>query len=269
MYVQKTPAVKDDETGIILKYLENTLHDIKTPLSIIFSILQSLELKSDLDLEVKDQILKMKRCCYKISKLIQDVNDSGRIAGGRFNPKYINYDIVFLAESITQSVSPLADRKNIEIIFDTNIEEKIMALDKNIFERILLNLLSNAIKFSKHNSVIQVNLYCSDDIMSMDIIDGGYGISSERLDSIFNRYEYSDTPSNQEGSGIGLDIVKGLIYALNGKITARQNINNSGATIHFHLPVFTVEEEPEETADFYNYSSDSIFQMELSDHMTD
>jgi signal transduction histidine kinase len=264
MCIQKTETAVN-ETGMILKYFENAMHDMKTPFSIIYSLIQSLETRADLSFEALAQISQMKRCCYKISKLMQDVTDSSKIARGRFLPKYTNYDVIYLAESITRSIAPLAERRGITIIFDTNEEEKIIAIDKNIFERILLNLLSNAIKFSRNDSEILVDLYCTEESVSVQIIDNGIGISEEKLAAVFERYEHLDSPANASGSGIGLDIVRDLVSALNGKICARRNSGNAGTTVHFDLPAFTVSEDTAETTPLYEFSAGDIFQIELSD----
>ena len=255
-----------DQLALMVRYFEDAIHDMKTPFSIIYSIIQSLESREDLPSDAVSQIDKMKRACEKITGLIQDVSDSGKLAAGKFYPRYVNYDIVLLAESITQSVAPLAGRKNIDIIFDTNVEEKAMAVDKEIFERIMMNLLSNAIKFSPADSRVDVLLLDYGSMIAVEVCDNGCGISVERAASVFGRYETDRSPMNTDGVGLGLHIVQELVRAMNGDINIRKKISGSGTIMHFELPAVTVEEElPERLVYSKTQAEGHVLQIGLSD----
>ncbi|MCG4720317.1 histidine kinase, partial [Bacteroides intestinalis] len=73
-----------------------------------------------------------------------------------FNPK--NYDIVNFVESICDSVSDFANQNEMDIIFDTDVEEKVIGFNLDKMERIVLNLLSNAFKFNRKGKTIQVTI---------------------------------------------------------------------------------------------------------------
>ncbi|MCG4735295.1 hypothetical protein L0M92_16960, partial [Casaltella massiliensis] len=68
-----------------------------------------------------------------------------KITSGYFEYNPQNYDIVYFVESICQSIVDFAKQKNIEVIFDTDVEEKIISFDLDKMERIILNILSNSI----------------------------------------------------------------------------------------------------------------------------
>ncbi len=255
---------KNDKISLLLKYFEGVVHDMKTPMSVILSILQSLEAENNLPSPIREQLLKIKKNCDKVLEQINNITDLTKISGGYFSPRYINYNIVFLAESVTNSITPLAARKNIAIIFDTNEEEKIMAVDKDIFERILLNLLSNAIKFAPCESVINVNMHISDFVITIDVIDQGCGIQSDMLELVFNRYETTSNMYNENGTGVGLSVVKELLDILDGSISAKQNPDGPGTVMHVELPVFVLDNDIDNV--FQHYDTDNnILQIELSD----
>ena len=87
-------------------------------------------------------------------------------------------------------------------------------------EKIILNLLSNAIKYNKENGSVDVKVEDTDQLIIISVKDTGVGIPKRKLKNIFNRYERAERDSieTKEGSGIGLNIVKQMIEALNGAI---------------------------------------------------
>lgn len=93
--------------------------------------------------------------CTKSAKdatLINNLLDINKIDAGYFQLDLENHNIVSMVEDITTSIIPYAENRNITLLFDTEIEEKYMAIDPNGIERIILNLLSNAIKFTDENT---------------------------------------------------------------------------------------------------------------------
>ncbi|ETJ34969.1 Sensory transduction histidine kinase, partial [human gut metagenome] len=87
---------------------------------------------------------------------------------------------------------------SIELIFDTNVEEKLMAFDKEVMKRILLNLISNAIKFGDKKQKIQIDLNSVDDYVFINVKDEGRGIPRNKLDVIFERFGQVDNSLSRE-----------------------------------------------------------------------
>jgi len=160
-----------------------------------------------------------------------------RIDNGYYELKLGNHDIVNVVEEITLSVAQYTEGKGIELIFDTNCEEHIIACDPEKIERILLNLLSNSIKYTKENGSIRVNLDVNEDNINVSVKDDGEGISKSKLPIIFDRFVQGDSTLTRtcEGSGIGLSLVKSLVEMHDGKI----NVNSEegiGTNFEFYLP---------------------------------
>ncbi len=137
-----------------------------------------------------------------------------------------NYDIVKIVEDITMSTVEHIESKNLNLIFDTEIEEKIIGVDRENMERIMLNLLSNAIKCSNENGTIWVNIYDSGDFIEISVKDNGVGIPEEMQERIFERFVQSSPlfTRTYEGSGIGLSLVKALVDAHGGKIRVESKV---------------------------------------------
>lgn len=218
-------------------------HELKTPLNIIFGAVQLLEkMHSSASLDKYTKI--MKQNCYRLLRLINNLIDINKIEIGFYKLDLHNCDIVKIIEDITLSIVDYTDSKDIELIFDTDIEEKITACDAEKLERVMLNLLSNAIKFTEPGGSILVNIYDKDDSIMISVKDSGIGIPEDMLDKIFETFRQVDSSLRRkaEGSGIGLSLAKSLIEMHGGKISARSSYGK-GSEFIIELPVHLIEEK--------------------------
>ena len=226
----------------------NISHELKTPLNVIFSTNQLMELyfKKDILAENKEKISKniktVKQKCYRFTKLINNIIDISKIDSGFLSINLSNENIVSVVEDIIQSVSEYVKKKNLSITFDTNVEEKIIACDPDKIERIILNLISNAIKFTNPNGSIFVSIIDKGETVELIVKDTGIGINSNCLTNIFKRFHQADKSfsRNAEGSGIGLYLVKSIVELHGGSISVDSKIGE-GSTFKILFPGRTVE----------------------------
>ncbi|AGX44229.1 MASE3 domain-containing protein [Clostridium saccharobutylicum] len=227
----------------------NVSHELKTPLNVIFSTNQLMELYSrDDSLEDnKEKISKsiniIKQNCYRFTKLINNIVDISKMNSGFFKLNLSNENIVEIIEDIVQSVSEYIKGKGLNIIFDTNTEEKIIAFDPEKIERIILNLISNAIKFTNLGGMIFIELIDKGDTIEILVKDTGIGMDKKHLNNIFKRFHQIDKSlsRNAEGSGIGLSLVKSLVKLHGGKISVDSEVGK-GSTFKIELPAKTIED---------------------------
>lgn len=224
-------------------FLINISHDLRSPVNSILSVLQCLKyLNGDNSKEIKEKTNEyrkiIKRNSLKIIKLIDNLIDTTKLEGENYKLNKTNIDIVNVVESIVDSIEVYANQKNINIIFDTNVEEFIINADLEAIDRIVMNLLSNAIKFSPIGEVIEVTLNAEKDKVKISVKDNGMGIAEEEQKKIFNRFEQATNSKRIEGkgSGIGLDLVSYLVKAHGGKIELKSKLNE-GSEFIVTLPV--------------------------------
>ena len=200
--------------------------------------------------------------CKRMLRLINNVMDVSNIDTGVLKPNFGNYDIVSISENITLSVVNYASLKSINIQFDTNVEEHIIKCDPAMIERILLNLLSNAIKFSSKNKNIYVDLSVEGKWVQIKVRDEGIGINDNIKHIIFEKFVQVDKSFTRmnEGSGIGLSIVKSMVDLHNGKISVESEVN-VGSTFKILLPNECLNGSYYKT---YNINNSST-ELELSD----
>ncbi|WBW99198.1 sensor histidine kinase [Oceanirhabdus sp. W0125-5] len=256
------------------EFFANISHELKTPLNVIFSAQQILEkniFDSQYPVTKEKKYLKIiKQNCFRLIRLIGNLIDLTKIDSGYLNVTLSNNDIVKITEDITLSVATFIEDKNIQLIFDTDIEEKEIACDPEKIERIILNLLSNAVKFTPEHGKIYVTIKDNYDNINIIVKDTGIGIPLDIQDRIFDRFIQADKSinRNREGSGIGLSLVKSLVELHNGKITLKSS-PDQGTEFIICLPCNTVPESnicenisPKEYS--YNEHIEKIF-IEFSD----
>ncbi|WP_461205530.1 sensor histidine kinase [Clostridium sp. DL1XJH146] len=229
------------------QFLATISHELKTPLNIILGIVQIVDncyfknsQKPDVE-KLKNYIKISKQNCYRLLKLINNLIDITKINSGFMNLNIKNYNIVNVIEEISLSIACYAESKGITLIFDTEIEEKFLAIDANQIERIMLNLFSNAIKFADTNGTIEVNIYDKGNSILISVKDSGIGIPYNMQEKIFDRFRQVDSSLSRkaEGIGIGLALVKSIVELHNGNISLISELGK-GCEFIIELPVFTL-----------------------------
>ncbi|MBU3160978.1 PAS domain S-box protein [Clostridium frigoris] len=225
------------------EFLANISHELKTPLNVIFAAVQLFEMyfhSGSLD-DRKNSIIKyiksIKQNSYRLSKLINNIVDTSKIEAGFFDINLSNNNIIELVEDIVMSVTHFTESRGLNIIFDTNIEEKIIACDPDKIERIVLNLISNAIKFSSTGGEILVAIKDKNEFIEISVKDNGVGIQKKHLEMIFDRFKQVDKSlsRNAEGTGIGLSLVKSIAELHGGSISVESEYGK-GSKFTVKLP---------------------------------
>ena len=266
-YYKREEILKDKNE----EFLVNISHELKTPLNVIYSTIQLFNMyleKGSLD-QNKDSMFKytnsMMQNCYRLSKLINNIVDLSKIEAGFFKLNLSNKNIVEVVEEIVMSVTDYTDTKGLSIIFDTDIEEKIIACDPEKIERIVLNLISNAIKFSDVGNEIFVIIKDKNEMVEISVKDNGIGIEQNQLDMIFDRFKQVDKSlsRNAEGAGIGLSLVKAIVEMHKGNIYVESE-RGKGSKFIIEIPTtITMKENKLVNAESQN-KTESL-QVELSD----
>lgn len=234
---------------LIRNFFTNMSHELKTPINVIYSGVQMITM--DLQLPNENKILRskaylktMKKNCLRIIRLINNFLDTTKLESGSIKLSKRNSDIVYTIENIVQSVASYLKDKNINIIFDTDVEEKIMSYDEEVIERILLNLLSNSIKFSNDRKDIYVTVMDKNDRIIIKVRDDGEGIPESKLDIIFERFGQANSSLSREceGTGIGLYLVKSFVELHGGTIEILSE-EGFGCEAIIELPAQLVEDK--------------------------
>lgn len=239
------------------QFFSNISHEFKTPLNIILATMQvinkNIENKSIISIKganLDRYMNSIKQNCYRLLRLVNNIIDISKIDYGYYDIELGNYNIVSVVEDITMSVLEYVNNKGIELVFDTEVEEEIIACDPDKIERIILNLLSNAIKYTEADGKISVNIYSDKENVYITVSDTGIGIPEEKINNIFERYEQIDNKltRNFNGSGIGLSLVRSLVEMHEGRVWVESKVNE-GSKFIISLPKKTVATENVKSVD--------------------
>jgi two-component system, sensor histidine kinase ChiS len=255
------------------EFLANISHELRTPLNVIWSTIQLLQSKiseTSLDEMTLTKYLKiMNQNSLRLLRLINNLIDTTRIDGGYLSINLSNNNIVYVVEEVALSAADYMKAHGINLVFDTEVEEKYMAFDEDMLERIILNLLSNAVKFTGRDGLISVDVYDLGDKVQIAVKDTGIGIPEDKLQRIFDRFAQVDSSMSRrsEGSGIGLSLVKSLVEMHQGTIDVNSKVGE-GSEFIIELPAKLLENN--EVAEYSRFTpSESKYieraQIEFSD----
>lgn len=255
----------------------NVSHEFRTPINIIFSTLQLLEMYikngtvDDSQDKLSKKLKSMKQNCYRLLRLIDNLIDVTKIDSGFISLQPENTDIIKVIKGICASVAEYTRDKNINLKYDANIDNKVIACDPDKIERIMLNLLSNAIKFNNPGGTVTVKIRTKKGNIQVSVEDNGVGIPKEKQKDIFDRFVQVDKSLSRkyEGSGIGLSLVKSFVDMHEGQLRLESE-PGKGSKFIFTLPDILIETNDEDKTLKSNRHKDSNdfvehMQIEFSD----
>ena len=244
--LKEAKKIAEDANRLKDDFIANISHELRTPVNVISSTAQLMKINldnKDINIEkINSNINMIEQNTHRLTRLISNIIDVTKSDNGEKSLILQNVEIIGLIENSVLSVVPFAESKNINVIFDTEHEELIMSVDIDKIDRIILNLLSNAIKFSYNGCDVLVNLSCDKDHLIIEVTDFGVGISDENIDLIFEKFTQIDNRFTRlnEGSGIGLSLVKSFVNMHKGSIEVKSKLGK-GTTFKVLLPIHIIE----------------------------
>lgn len=254
------------------EFFSNISHDFKTPINVLLGALKLMDLhlgKLESSPE-RDKIARLHKSMrlnsYRLLRLVSNLLDLTKIDAGKIQLRYTNCDFVRLTRGITMSISDYASGKKVNLEFQSQLNEKLLACDPEKVERILLNLLSNAIKFTKAEDTITVTVAQSNNEVILSVRDTGLGIKEEDQRQIFERFKQVDEQfkRNTTGTGIGLSLVRSLVEMHQGRIWF-ESCYGEGTEFFIAFPDRVVEQVNQYYNGFCDTSDSERVVMEFSD----
>lgn len=243
-------------------------HELKTPLNVVLSSLQMIDLYQKKE-NTADNLERIsyynkviKANCYSLLKIINNLIDINKIECGKIDTNIFNYDIVKIVEDNIEAISNIVRDNGIKFRFNKEIDQRIVACDKDKIERIVFNLVSNAIKFTKPGGEIHISIYIEDEYVCISVKDTGIGISKHNQKKIFKRYNKAECERNRScsGNGLGLTIVKSMVEVHDGEIILESE-EGLGTNFIVKIPDKQVDEDIIKD----NYINTERFNIEFAD----
>jgi hypothetical protein len=214
-------------------------HELRTPLNAILGWSQILNRPTSDEETVRRGLDVIQRNARLQLHVIDDLLDMSRIITGKMAIRMDEVDLAEVLKEAGETVRPAVIARNIDLDMKLEPSARHIAGDRDRLQQIVWNLLSNAIKFTAPWGRIELRLERVDDQAQIVVRDDGQGIAAEFLPYVFDRFRQADTGTTRMsgGLGIGLAVVRHLVQAHGGTISAASAGTGHGATFTLRLPL--------------------------------
>jgi hypothetical protein len=222
------------------QFLMTLSHELRTPITSILGwsrILTSIERN---DPAFGEGLQAIARSAELQSQLIEDVLDVSRIVSGKLHLDVHAVEIETILKEAAQAVRPAAHAKNISLDVSTAPDAGEVAADPIRLQQVIWNLLTNAVKFTPVGGQVSLEAHRSATEVEISVVDTGIGIDDALLPHVFEAFRQGDADPRSRlhsGLGLGLSIVRYLIEAHGGTVSAESEGLGKGARFTVRLPV--------------------------------
>ncbi len=221
------------------EFLAAMSHELRTPLNAIigFSEMLETEVMGPLNPKQKEYAGDILGAGHHLLALINDVLDLSKVEAGRLE---LHEEWVALAEigdSVRRLAVPLAENKSVTLSIAIPDSLPRLWADARLVRQMLLNLVSNAIKFTPAGGAVTLTGGRNEVHLWLRVADTGIGIAADQMEAVLQPFNQgaSDVTRAQEGTGLGLPLVKSLVEAHGGQLRMESTVGD-GTTATLLLP---------------------------------
>lgn len=220
------------------EFVSNVSHELKTPLTSIKVLADSLLVQENVPVELyKEFMTDIAEEIDRENKIITDLLSLVKMDKTADNLNIELTDMNILLEAILKRLKPIAEKKNIELVFES-MRLVSAEIDEVKLSLALSNLVENAIKYNNVNGWVKVSLDADHKFFTVSVEDSGIGIPEESLEHIFERFYRVDKSHSKEinGNGLGLAITRNAILMHRGAIKVR-SVEGEGTKFFVKIPL--------------------------------
>lgn len=207
------------------EFLANAAHELKTPVAVLKSTLQSLlqrprtseEYRQGLE-EALDDMARLEQLLHSMLRLAR----AEQWASGNLRRDLAAVEVGMTCQMAIERLHPLAEQRSIKIDFTADGPIRLPA-DPDDLQLVWSNLLENAIRFSPLGETVRIHVHSNNGSGYVEVADSGPGIPASELPRVFERFHRGDSSRARDtgGYGLGLAISKALVEAYGGTIEPR------------------------------------------------
>ena len=247
-------------------FFSNISHEFRTPLTLLLAPIEDVLHDNTISEEHKARMNVAYRNALRMQKLVNTLLEFSRLEAGRVEGRFSPVDIRTLTEDLASLFRSAIEKVGMHLIINKGDVRDAVYVDVEMWERIILNLISNAFKYSKEGTIC-LNIQQKEKDVYVSVSDTGIGIPEDQLDKVFDRFHRVENTEgrSQEGTGIGLAMVKELVKLHHGTIDVTSE-PGKGSTFTVKIPVgkehLPAEKIADTPAEFPIYKHSAAFVQE-------
>ncbi|MDZ7667022.1 MAG: ATP-binding protein [Desulfotignum sp.] len=220
-----------------MRFFANVSHELRTPLTLIIGPLEQLIQGWD-DMDPVPMLKAMEANAHRLLRQVNTILDFAKADVGMLTCHYVEGNLGDILSKLVQASLPYAKQKNIEMTISGTDEIPDTAMDIEKVETMAVNLISNALKFTSDKGQVSICAGKDKEVIWFEVQDTGMGIPEDKIDNVFERFHQVDDQHSRknEGTGLGLAMVRELTLLHGGKIDVRSKIGK-GSVFRVELPM--------------------------------
>ncbi len=212
-----------------LRFFTNISHDFKTPLSLIIGPLEKIA-EQNIDLGNQKYFSIIKNNITRLQRLIDQLISYRKVETGHLELNYSKITLGNFIYPLIEAFEEYSEKTLLNFYYKVDEPNKLISLDIDKTERILLNLFSNAVKYSDSNREVSIEAGFitenENESLFIQVTNTSEGIPLDKIDKIFDRfYRGVDDKNDWNGTGIGLALCKSLIELMEGTINVSSELD--------------------------------------------
>lgn len=222
---------RDEFLGVLAHELRNPLAPLRNGLEIIR--------RSQSDPQIVHEAIEvMDRQLQQLSGLIDGLVEASNLRQGLIELKVEALDLGKVIEESARSFGTRLEESGPKVVFHPPTEPLLVQGDPKRIRQIMASLIENAVKYTGRDGCIQIETHAEPGEVEISVTDDGIGIPQEKLDEIFELFSKADhsLERGQDGLGLGLSIVRGLVELHGGTVEAQSGGPGSGSRFIVRLP---------------------------------
>lgn len=229
------------------EFVSNVSHELKTPLTVITGLLESILQDPQMDDATRQRFLvRVHAQAHRLGDLVQDLLSLSRAERPQRQVDWHVMDLRPMLRESTSAIEPLAEEKGLELELDVTEEALPVRADSESLRQVFDNLLSNACRYTGKGGRIVVRARREGGQVVVDIEDTGIGIEPRQQERVFERFYRVDSARSRElgGTGLGLAIVKHIVQGLGGDVRLKSE-PGVGSVFTIGIPAVSVADDSE------------------------